>query len=376
MSKRKKPDSEVPTGAEDIEINEALLGFDDDAADGLPGDDGLPGEDGFDESELGDLEDALGDEEEDDDGEEGDDGGEEEDDGDGDGDDGGGELPPETEDDATLPVDASELESGEEVDLSAHTLSTAQARLIAPHLVQNGDLAKLKLATSTLSISDLKEDDELEWDSEEYTDVEAIIIAECALARAILFRAQFRAITARVTASHRSPVVLRARSQVPEGVAAEARAARPRAQPDLRRRRARALGGDRGEHHARVPEPRVEPRRRARWALLRRGDHGEHDALVPQPDVQCDPGVAPAGDTRGVGEREGVDPRPPPLSSSLRAQREGGAAAPPTHTTPRTPVRVSQTPFRGWPGGSSLPEEYVLHAARAQSCRQWAISCD
>ena len=26
MSKRKKPDSEVPTGAEDIEINEALLG--------------------------------------------------------------------------------------------------------------------------------------------------------------------------------------------------------------------------------------------------------------------------------------------------------------------------------------------------------------
>ena len=44
--------------------------------------------------------------------------------------------------------------------------------------MQNGDLAKLKLATSTLSISDLKEDDELEWDSEEYTDVEAIIIAE------------------------------------------------------------------------------------------------------------------------------------------------------------------------------------------------------
>ena len=178
MSKRKKPDSEVPTGAEDIEINEALLGFDDD---GLP-EDGLPGEDGFDDSELGDLEDALGDdggEEGDDDGEEGDDGGEEEDDGDGDGDDGGGELPPETEDDATLPVDASELEAGEEVDLSAHTLSTAQARLIAPHLVQNGDLAKLKLATSTLSISDLKEDDELEWDSEEYTDVEAIIIAEC-----------------------------------------------------------------------------------------------------------------------------------------------------------------------------------------------------
>ena len=78
-----------------------------------------------------------------------------------------------------------------QVDLSAHTLSTAQARLIAPHLVANGDLAKLKLATSTLSISDLKEDDELEWDSEEYTDVEAIIIAECALARAILFREQF-----------------------------------------------------------------------------------------------------------------------------------------------------------------------------------------
>ena len=211
MSKRKKPDSEVPTGAEDIEINEALLGFDDDAADGLPGDDGLPGEDGFDESELGDLEDALGDdggEEGDDDGEEGDDGGEEEDDGDGDGDDGGGELPPETEDDATLPVDASELEAGEEVDLSAHTLSTAQARLIAPHLVQNGDLAKLKLATSTLSISDLKEDDELEWDSEEYTDVEAIIIAECAAARAILFRNYPE--SPRVT--RRSPVVLPPRS--------------------------------------------------------------------------------------------------------------------------------------------------------------------
>ena len=75
----------------------------------------------------------------------------------------------------------------------------------------NGDLAKLKLATSTLSISDLKEDDELEWDSEEYTDVEAIIIAECALARAILFcawiSAQLRPESPRVTAH----LVLRAR---------------------------------------------------------------------------------------------------------------------------------------------------------------------
>ena len=367
MSKRKKPDSEVPTGAEDIEINEALLGFDDDAADGLPGDDGLPGEDGFDESELGDLEDALGDEEEDDDGEEGDDGGEEEDDGDGDGDDGGGELPPETEDDATLPVDASELEAGEEVDLSAHTLSTAQARLIAPHLVQNGDLAKLKLATSTLSISDLKEDDELEWDSEEYTDVEAIIIAECALARAILFRAQF---PRNYGPSHReSPAAhpscsLRAPSQVPEGVAAEARAARPRAQPDLRRRRARALGGDRGEHHARVPEPRVEPRRRARWALLRRGDHGEHDALVPQLDVQCDPGVAAAGDTRGVGEREGVDPRPPPLS--VLSSPEGGRRRRPTHSHTTHACESEPDSLQGL-AGRILPSGGVRTACRPRT---------
>ena len=172
MSKRKQPDSAVPTGADDVEINEALLGFDDDAADELGGEDGqLAGEDGFNEDELGDLEDALGDGGEDEYGE--DDGDEDDEDG------GGAELPPETEDDATLPVDASELESQEEVDLSAHSISTAQARLIAPILVRNGELTKVTLpGDRSLSISDMKEDDELEWDSEEYTDVEAIIIAE------------------------------------------------------------------------------------------------------------------------------------------------------------------------------------------------------
>ena len=46
-------------------------------------------------------------------------------------------------------------------------------------LAKNENLTKVKLESgSELAVGDLKEDEELEWDSEEYTDVEAIIVAE------------------------------------------------------------------------------------------------------------------------------------------------------------------------------------------------------
>ena len=49
---------------------------------------------------------------------------------------------------------------------------------MAQCLAQNGDLATVKFAGHSLPVGDLKEDDELEWDSEEYTDIDAIVIAE------------------------------------------------------------------------------------------------------------------------------------------------------------------------------------------------------
>mmetsp|Transcript_27194 Transcript_27194/g.87309 ORF Transcript_27194/g.87309 Transcript_27194/m.87309 type:complete len:285 (-) Transcript_27194:158-1012(-) len=81
-----------------------------------------------------------------------------------------GDLPP--------GIDATALASGGELDLSAVSLSTAQARRLAPMVCENAALSVIKFSQHELPVGELREEDELEWDSEEYTDVEAILIAE------------------------------------------------------------------------------------------------------------------------------------------------------------------------------------------------------
>lgn len=70
------------------------------------------------------------------------------------------------------------LQQGEEVDLSGYELTVPQARRVAQALAQNEGLSTVRLADHSLPVGDLREEGELEWDSEEYTDVDAIIIAE------------------------------------------------------------------------------------------------------------------------------------------------------------------------------------------------------
>jgi len=84
----------------------------------------------------------------------------------------------EDEEEVELPLCAQHLQSEEELDFSGLTISAAQARKMAPLIASNEALTSIKFAGHSLSISDLKEEDELEWDSEDYTDVEAILIAE------------------------------------------------------------------------------------------------------------------------------------------------------------------------------------------------------
>jgi hypothetical protein len=81
-----------------------------------------------------------------------------------------GELPP--------GLTESQLLEGEEVDLSAYSLTLPQARRVAQCLAKNDSLTVVKTEKRSLELECLKEDDELEWDSEEYDDVDAIIIAE------------------------------------------------------------------------------------------------------------------------------------------------------------------------------------------------------
>lgn len=81
-----------------------------------------------------------------------------------------GELPAELTEDA--------LTTGVELDLSRISITAAQARRMAPLICSNGDLNIIKFAEHELMIGELREEDELEWDSEEYTDIEAIFIAE------------------------------------------------------------------------------------------------------------------------------------------------------------------------------------------------------
>ena len=75
-----------------------------------------------------------------------------------------------------------QVEQPEEVDLSTYELTLPQARRVAESLARNGGLSSVRFSDHTLSVGDLKEEDELEWDSEEYTDVDAVCGAPSARA--------------------------------------------------------------------------------------------------------------------------------------------------------------------------------------------------
>ena len=67
----------------------------------------------------------------------------------------------------------------EEVDLSGcGELSLPQVRRVAQVLARNESLTSIKLEGHTLPVGDLQDEDELEWDSEEYTDTDAILISQ------------------------------------------------------------------------------------------------------------------------------------------------------------------------------------------------------
>jgi len=84
----------------------------------------------------------------------------------------------ESEEAVEIPFEEDELKSNEKLDLSGHELSNAQARRVAALIAENDALTTIQFGNHELSLSDLTEEEELEWDSEEYTDVEVIIIAE------------------------------------------------------------------------------------------------------------------------------------------------------------------------------------------------------
>eukprot|EP00964_Phaeocystis_antarctica_P093610 scaffold60448_cov47-Phaeocystis_antarctica.AAC.1 len=62
--------------------------------------------------------------------------------------------------------------SGAVFDLSTLDVTVAQARKIAPLLCANAELRAIRCEGGELSVSDLREEEELEWDSEEIRDVE------------------------------------------------------------------------------------------------------------------------------------------------------------------------------------------------------------
>jgi len=96
----------------------------------------------------------------------------------------------EADEDVLLPsgLEESELKTATEVDLSKLDISAAQARKIAPLLCANEALTTIRCEGGELSVADLRDEDELEWDSEEYHDVEAIIIAEYMKTNTVLQR--------------------------------------------------------------------------------------------------------------------------------------------------------------------------------------------
>lgn len=77
-----------------------------------------------------------------------------------------------------LPFDEAALTGSEELDFSDASLSASQLRRAAQLLATNTSLTVIHFEGHDLAVADLKEEDELEWDSEEFTDAEAIIIAE------------------------------------------------------------------------------------------------------------------------------------------------------------------------------------------------------
>jgi len=91
-------------------------------------------------------------------------------------------LTPAPDDDEVgeLPDDLAETQllEPEQVDLSKHTLTLPQARCVARLLAQNSSLSEIRFEDHSLPVGDMKDSEELEWDSEEYTDIDAIIIAE------------------------------------------------------------------------------------------------------------------------------------------------------------------------------------------------------
>mmetsp|Transcript_22496 Transcript_22496/g.48572 ORF Transcript_22496/g.48572 Transcript_22496/m.48572 type:complete len:278 (-) Transcript_22496:1-834(-) len=80
--------------------------------------------------------------------------------------------------DVELPLDDDTLGTSEKLNLVKISLSVQQARVMAPKLSANEALTVIHFEGHDLSVSELKEEEELEWDSEEFTDVEAIFIAE------------------------------------------------------------------------------------------------------------------------------------------------------------------------------------------------------
>ena len=74
----------------------------------------------------------------------------------------------EADEDVVLPIAESELKTATAIDLSKLDITAAQARKIAPLLCANADLKTIRCEGGELSVSDLRDEDELEWDSEEY----------------------------------------------------------------------------------------------------------------------------------------------------------------------------------------------------------------
>ena len=66
--------------------------------------------------------------------------------------------------DEVLPMDESELKTAPEIDLSTLDVTVAQARKIAPLLCAHADLKTIRCEGGELSVSDLREEEELEWD--------------------------------------------------------------------------------------------------------------------------------------------------------------------------------------------------------------------
>lgn len=77
-----------------------------------------------------------------------------------------------------IPLDEAVVSAAEEVSLKGTNLTLPEARRVAQLLAANTSLATIHFESHDMSVTDLADDDELEWDSEEYTDLEAIVIAE------------------------------------------------------------------------------------------------------------------------------------------------------------------------------------------------------